>query len=298
MQKQINARLVQKSGFESEWLLATNFIPINGELIVYKAEADQNGNLFTDVTLPVGRTTPYTYARFKIGDGYTLVNDLPFFAGEGNGASQAQADWAQTNEEAADFIKNKPFGEYTPFDPIEWSSSMTTNPSVEIEYYSYYLISTKVPTKEELMDSSITFSVSGEEYNEETGSYDWITKTYNKTISSFSDIHDGAFAFYASEGWPNNIFYVFPQAITYDCNGYSVSIDTPGIYAIHADTSFIKLEAALVIKKIDEKFLPEISVPSGSGLPEVTTEDNGSFLRVINGEWQIVQINVYDGSVV
>lgn len=124
MQKQINARLVQKNGFESDWLLATNFIPLRGEIIIYNAEADQNGNLLqikdAPVTLPNGRTEPYTYARFKIGDGVTPINALPF----------------------------------------------------------------------------------------------------------------------------------------------------------------------------------EINVPSGSGLPEVTTEDNGSFLRVINGEWQIVQINVYDGSVV
>lgn len=296
MQKQINARLIQKNGFESDWLLATNFIPLRGEIIVYNAEADQNGNLLqikdAPVTLPSGRTEPYTYARFKIGDGVTPINALPFEQSEAGGV---QADWAQKDPEAKDFIKNKPFGEYTAFDPIEWNSSMATNPSVEIEYQPYYLISTKVPTKEELIGSNITFSVSGEEYNEETGSYDWITRTYNKTISSFSDIHDGAFAFYASEGWPNNIFYVFPQAIDYDCNGSSVSIGTPGIYAIYSDTSFIKLEAAPIVKKIDEKFLPKIS---GSGLPEVTVEDNGSFLRVINGEWQIVQINVYDGSVV
>lgn len=78
MQKQINVRLIQKSGFESEWLNVANFIPIDGEFIVYKAEADQLGNLFTNVELPADRTAPYTYARFKVGDGITPVNDLPF----------------------------------------------------------------------------------------------------------------------------------------------------------------------------------------------------------------------------
>ena len=64
MQKQINARLIQKNGLESEWNLATNFIPMKGEIIVYNP--DDN----------------YNYARFKIGDGITLVNDLPFLIPE------------------------------------------------------------------------------------------------------------------------------------------------------------------------------------------------------------------------
>lgn len=83
MAKQINARIINKSGFESEWINAATFIPKNAELIIYRAEIDQKGNLITledgkTASLPEGRTEFYSYARFKIGDGVTPVNDLPF----------------------------------------------------------------------------------------------------------------------------------------------------------------------------------------------------------------------------
>lgn len=59
-EKRIYGRLIQKHDIESNWLKATNFIPEKGEIIVY--DIDEN----------------YTYERFKIGDGATNVNTLPF----------------------------------------------------------------------------------------------------------------------------------------------------------------------------------------------------------------------------
>ena len=58
--KTIKTRIIQKHAVEADWLKATNFIPLKGELIIYDADAT------------------YTYPRFKVGDGVTLVNDLPF----------------------------------------------------------------------------------------------------------------------------------------------------------------------------------------------------------------------------
>ena len=57
---EIKSRIQQKHDIESNWLKATNFIPKQGEIIVYDKD------------------TTYTYERFKIGDGATKVNDLPF----------------------------------------------------------------------------------------------------------------------------------------------------------------------------------------------------------------------------
>ena len=57
-----NVRIIHKHDVEANWLKATSFIPKQGELIVY--DIDDN----------------YDYERFKIGDGTTLVNDLPFYA--------------------------------------------------------------------------------------------------------------------------------------------------------------------------------------------------------------------------
>lgn len=57
--KTIKTRIIQKHAVEADWLKATNFIPLKGELIIYDADAT------------------YTYPRFKVGDGITNVNDLP-----------------------------------------------------------------------------------------------------------------------------------------------------------------------------------------------------------------------------
>lgn len=59
-EKNINSRIIHKHDTEAHWLLATNFVPKQGEHIVY--DIDEN----------------YNYERLKIGDGITNVNDLPF----------------------------------------------------------------------------------------------------------------------------------------------------------------------------------------------------------------------------
>jgi len=59
-EKRLNTRIIHKHETEANWLLATNFVPMQGEIIVY--DIDEN----------------YSYERFKIGDGAQNVNDLPF----------------------------------------------------------------------------------------------------------------------------------------------------------------------------------------------------------------------------
>ena len=73
--KEMNTRVINKHDYEVNWIKATNFIPKRGELIIYDAEFDDLGNT---VALPAGRTEPIFYARYKIGDGVTNVNNLPF----------------------------------------------------------------------------------------------------------------------------------------------------------------------------------------------------------------------------
>jgi hypothetical protein len=62
-EKRIVGRVVQKHDIEANWLKATNFTPMQGEVIVY--DIDEN----------------YDYERIKIGDGVHNVNDLLFYAG-------------------------------------------------------------------------------------------------------------------------------------------------------------------------------------------------------------------------
>ena len=58
--KNFNARIQQKHDVEVNWLKATNFIPLLGEIIIYDADATHS--------------TP----RIKVGDGETFVSSLPF----------------------------------------------------------------------------------------------------------------------------------------------------------------------------------------------------------------------------
>lgn len=64
--KEVKARMQQKHDIEANWLKAVDFIPLAGEIIVY--DADENFN----------------QVRFKIGDGETNVNDLPFVQSSGS----------------------------------------------------------------------------------------------------------------------------------------------------------------------------------------------------------------------
>ena len=60
MSKTLKTRITQKHDIEANWLLATNFTPMNGEIIIY----DEDDN--------------YDYKRIKIGNGTDNVNDLDF----------------------------------------------------------------------------------------------------------------------------------------------------------------------------------------------------------------------------
>ena len=60
-EKIIQSRLVNKHDIEANWNRAETFVPKQGEIIVY--DIDNN----------------YNYERFKVGDGKTLVGNLPFY---------------------------------------------------------------------------------------------------------------------------------------------------------------------------------------------------------------------------
>lgn len=60
MTNKFDTRIQHKHDTEVNWLKATTFIPIKGELIVYDVDE------------------AHDYERIKMGDGVTLVNELPF----------------------------------------------------------------------------------------------------------------------------------------------------------------------------------------------------------------------------
>lgn len=99
-EKKIKTRIQNKHDLEVNWNTAgdNGFIPYPGEFIVYDIEVDSEGNT---LALPEGRTEPYTHERFKIGDGKTVVTELPFFGGTGASAAQF-VDIVQLPEENID----------------------------------------------------------------------------------------------------------------------------------------------------------------------------------------------------
>ena len=75
-EKNIKSRITHKHDIEANWLLAVNFTPKQGEIIIY--DIDDN----------------YSYERFKIGDGISNVNILPF----GGGNNSVELDETLTQE--------------------------------------------------------------------------------------------------------------------------------------------------------------------------------------------------------
>lgn len=59
-EKVLSSRIIHKHDVAANWIKATNFVPKQGEIVVYDIDAD------------------YTYERIKIGDGVRNVNALPF----------------------------------------------------------------------------------------------------------------------------------------------------------------------------------------------------------------------------
>lgn len=106
-EKTLKSRIVHKHDIEANWLKATNFIPKQGEIIVYDVDAN------------------YNYERMKIGDGKTVVSSLPFtddsvtdlfeLVGDTSVAEQIsnaiseipQSNWNQSDKDSADYIKNR-----------------------------------------------------------------------------------------------------------------------------------------------------------------------------------------------
>lgn len=102
-----NFRVRHKNDIEANWMKAKAFIPLKGEIIVYNAEVDgdtlPNKVSSKDTDYPNTRNTKITYQRFKIGDGKTNVNALPFQNGgiiiEGNGNNSIVIGDAEANGE-------------------------------------------------------------------------------------------------------------------------------------------------------------------------------------------------------
>ena len=81
--KEVKTSIRNKYDLEVNWMRAEKFVPMAGELVIYGKEIDpETGEVLLDADsnplLPSGRLEPFTYDRFKIGDGKTKLNNLNF----------------------------------------------------------------------------------------------------------------------------------------------------------------------------------------------------------------------------
>lgn len=140
--KKLDARIPQKHDTEANWNKAVNFKPMVGEFIVYDPDAN------------------YSYARFKIGDGNTVVKDLPF-VGVLNPA-----------------IPNSIIGVWVLNDTLTKIDADSTQGQVEIDCVGY------APRREQF--SKISF-IGGEEY--------WYIELYLSEANQYIEFYSSTLGF-------------------------------------------------------------------------------------------------------
>lgn len=86
--KPIKTRIQHKHDTEYNWRLAKNFVPLPGELIVYDKDGSHNTQ------------------RFKIGDGTTKINNLPFIIQPVNELAKGSNQFNIFNDGARHLEKN------------------------------------------------------------------------------------------------------------------------------------------------------------------------------------------------
>lgn len=174
--KKLPTRLIQKCDTETNWNTASEngFVPLRGEFIIY--EEDEN----------------YDKSRVKVGDGSTVVGDLPFFGDTDESLTQSgvAADAKITGEKISVLeqwvANNTPGGgggsgsSSTIEVPttIEWDTSVTPTTTIDLtldQAYTLYKIADATPTKEQVLAAQWTLS----DYSGQT--------TFDVTISE-SDI--------------------------------------------------------------------------------------------------------------
>lgn len=153
------------------------------------------------------------------------------------------------------------------FAPIKWDKNIEGKDKITVpESNFFYKISDEIFTAEEFTGATITISdTSQEEYSEDRAvnigyHTDSIVVCWAETI--------GEAVISGSEGSYMGGLYSIPSDGTY----FAVKNMSP-LYVS-------ALKSASTIHEFDPAL-----IPTNSELPEVTTSDNGKFLRVVNGVW-------------
>lgn len=237
-------RIVHKHDTQFNWEKATNFIPMKGELIIYDIDANHD------------------YERIKVGDGETLINNLPFIddavktslddalKNKLDKNEMVQSDWSQNDETKMDYIKNRPFykieGESAPqliLDTTTFTPIGGTGLSHTTSYQSGAFDANGFVTVDDWDNIIFTVVFDGVTYE----SYGW-TGRYGLYIGNVYLAEEGALPFAPEPFCIRLMDYSIdnPQLIFYteDNNQHTIKIYGPEI-----NNS--------VLVKIPEEFLPD-----------------------------------------
>lgn len=203
-EKTLKGRIVQKHDLEVNWLLATNFVPKQGEIIIYDIEIDAEGNT---LELPDGRTTPYSYERVKIGDGITLVSDLPFY-NDGFVSYNEQALTDEQKQQARENISRYDwhYGEgcYNTFDVALADTTIDWDSLVAVDDATGYYAGT--PAIYILVGAALQFANAVSNYQFWMSSY--ISKEIDAIFTGVS-MPSSLFKVYVKQPYHEDINYVF-----------------------------------------------------------------------------------------
>lgn len=273
-EKLLYSRLQQKHDIEANWLAASDFIPLAGEIIIY--DKDEY----------------YDCERFKIGDGATKVNELPFMA--------PQADWNQNDEAAPDYVKNRThydakcvahfdyskISEYEKLSEFLNSTGNAPNGSAASRIVGYYRISDLTPPIETLWNTGRHQSLLWEseknmvveetllDMNQDGQMFeiDWNTDSF-ASISRPQAREPFAFLFVVYK--ENTVLRFGPEG--HNFSQYTAVASKPGIYISVTNTStgmqafYGHLEWGELIT-LDEKYIPS-TIARVSDIPEAVTVD-------------------------
>ena len=112
----LNTRIVHKHAVEADWIKAVNFIPKNAELIIY--DPDES----------------HSYARLKMGDGETNVNELPFVDDALQRDMLRKTEQTLTDEEVEQVHKNLKLGNLATEEQVE-ALYKTLNSNTVLRFY-------------------------------------------------------------------------------------------------------------------------------------------------------------------
>lgn len=278
-EKIINTRIINKHAVESDWLKAVNFTPKQGELIVYD------------------RDSTYDYERFKIGDGTTNINDLPFATysdwNSTEGSTQILnkptklsqfSDELTESEQAAvknrigikssdfdgsfDSLSNLPF--YPSFN-ITWNGDTTGLTEVlsseisGLNPLSYYKLSDQTASVDNVIGGSFTINY------DEIYSYTVEEVYYGKGQTS------GSFFITNSDdpliGLPAIIFVEKPETMSIYISvlgTFTITFTEPGIYFINYSTLYT-LSFTKSGKKLDMEFVSYDTIPTENSSNLITS---------------------------